>query len=68
MIQTEYCRDNAEQFSKHVCLHNILFLILQINLQAAWNYYDNQKSTSNSFSKEEQLAWNEQKKNAKPEK
>ena len=41
---------------------------INIILQAAWNFYDNQKSTSSSFSKDEQLAWNEQKKNVKPEK
>ena len=37
---------------------------IYINHQAAWNYYDNQTSTSDSFSKEEQESWNSQKKNA----
>ena len=36
--------------------------------QAAWNYYDNQKNTSDSFSKEEQEAWNTQKKASADEK
>ncbi|KAL3757120.1 hypothetical protein ACHAWU_002959 [Discostella pseudostelligera] len=33
-----------------------------IGVVAAWNYYDNQKNTSESFSKAEQESWNAQKK------
>eukprot|EP00578_Thalassiosira_sp_NH16_P012140 CAMPEP_0181116108 /NCGR_PEP_ID=MMETSP1071-20121207/21776_1 /TAXON_ID=35127 /ORGANISM="Thalassiosira sp., Strain NH16" /LENGTH=78 /DNA_ID=CAMNT_0023200333 /DNA_START=55 /DNA_END=291 /DNA_ORIENTATION=+ len=29
-----------------------------IGIVAAWNYYDSQKNTSESFSKEEQQSWN----------
>jgi len=35
-----------------------------IGAVAAWNYYDNQKNTADSFSKEEQESWNTQKKAA----
>jgi len=37
-------------------------------MQAAWNYYDSQKNTADSFSKEEQESWNTQKKAASAKK
>ena len=33
--------------------------------QAAWNYYDNQKNTSTTFTKEEREVWNDEHKNKK---
>ncbi len=41
---------------------------ININKKAAWNYYDNQKNTSEAFSKEEQDSWNKQKKDASDKK
>ena len=38
--------------------------VVAIGVVAAWNYYDSQKNTSDSFSKEEQESWNTQKKAA----
>lgn len=76
MVQSECIiwerRSWAIHFGDHIMFANTLILSdtisINIILQAAWNFYDNQKSTSSSFSKDEQLAWNEQKKNVKPEK
>ncbi|KAL9182916.1 hypothetical protein ACHAXT_004195 [Thalassiosira profunda] len=34
--------------------------------RAAWNYYDNQQNTADSFSKEEQASWNAEKKKKAP--
>ena len=77
MVQSECItwerRSLAIHFGDHIMFTNTILILsdtisINIILQAAWNFYDNQKSTSNSFSKDEQLAWNEQKKNVKPEK
>jgi len=42
--------------------------VVAIGAVAAWNYYDNQKNTADSFSKEEQESWNTQKKTASTKK
>jgi hypothetical protein len=42
--------------------HTVSFLLRGFTQQAAWNCYDNQKNTSESFSKAEQESWNAQKK------
>eukprot|EP00986_Skeletonema_menzelii_P019252 scaffold27348_cov234-Skeletonema_menzelii.AAC.2 len=42
--------------------------VVAIGVVAAWNYYDNQKNTADSFSKEEQESWNTQKKAASAKK
>jgi len=36
--------------------------------KAAWNYYDNQKNTSTTFTKEELELWNDEHKNKKDKK
>eukprot|EP00571_Detonula_confervacea_P006481 CAMPEP_0172328012 /NCGR_PEP_ID=MMETSP1058-20130122/60131_1 /TAXON_ID=83371 /ORGANISM="Detonula confervacea, Strain CCMP 353" /LENGTH=77 /DNA_ID=CAMNT_0013045109 /DNA_START=1217 /DNA_END=1450 /DNA_ORIENTATION=+ len=36
--------------------------VAAIGIVAAWNYYENQNNTSDSFSKGEQESWNDQKK------
>eukprot|EP00956_Cyclotella_meneghiniana_P015222 scaffold23125_cov91-Cyclotella_meneghiniana.AAC.4 len=38
--------------------------VTAIGVVAAWNYYENNYNTSESFSKEEQESWNAQKKTA----
>lgn len=56
---------------KPPCVNNVIYSkasnyigSLRDFIQAAWNYYENNYNTSESFSKEEQESWNAQKKSA----
>jgi hypothetical protein len=48
--------------TQQLLIHTSVYVLYAI--QAAWNYYDSQKNTSDSFSEEEQESWNKQKKAA----
>mmetsp|Transcript_17840 Transcript_17840/g.38514 ORF Transcript_17840/g.38514 Transcript_17840/m.38514 type:complete len:93 (+) Transcript_17840:3-281(+) len=42
--------------------------VVAIGVVAAWNYYENNYNTSDSFSKQEQESWNAQKKGSSDKK